>query len=116
MIYLHILGMIILSFYATTKRLTGKRLRDIILNVPQITRPLDGRVPSVKEVYKDTPESIYIYKKATMWFIIGEGLYFVIGGWIFLVFDYGIYTKIFIGLAFYYIPAFIVKLFYGGRA
>ena len=112
MIYLHILGMIILSFYAASRRLTGKRVRDIILNVPQITRPLDGRVPSVKEVYKDTPETIYIYEQATKWWIIGEVLSFVVSVWILWFFAYEFYIKFLIIIAFYNIPVFIIKFIY----
>ena len=103
MIYLHIIGMIIVSFYAAIKRFRGRKLRSIIMDVPQITMPLNGRVPSVKEVYKDFPESLYIYKHATIGLIIGELISFLVGVWILWVFDYEFYIKMIIIFAFYYI-------------
>jgi len=117
MIVLHIIGLLILSFFASYRRQYGKKIRWNLRGPQRLHRmiPLEDKVPSIKEIYKDDPQSLYLWKQGTKLLIIGEVLYCIVFIWILIVFP-GSFIKHIIIFGFYYIvPMLVIRFLSGGR-
>ena len=117
MIVFHVIGMLILSFYASYRRQYGKKIRWNLKAPQRIHLKMEPwkKVPKIKEIYKDNPEGLYLWKNATKILIIGEILYWVVFIWILIVF-HGSYLKVLLIFSFFYFfPMLVIRVLSGGR-